>query len=144
MEKNLTEPADLQRGNEYAASIFNALFGDGQLYSFNGNVRNYGLIDNLPAGACVEVPVLASRNGLQPIHVGPIPDELLPLMHLSSQIEEMADRACFEGDRELIYKAICYDPLTSAVLDLREIRQLVDELFAFSEPWLPAGMRRKN
>ena len=144
LEKFLNEPADLQRGNEYAASIFNALFGDGQLYSFNGNVRNYGLIDNLPAGACVEVPVLASRNGLQPIHVGPIPDELLPLMHLSSQIEEMAVRACFEGDRELIYKAICYDPLTSAVLDLREIRQLVDELFAFSEPWLPAGMRRKN
>ncbi|MFR5854215.1 MAG: hypothetical protein ACLUE8_07750 [Lachnospiraceae bacterium] len=65
-------------------------------------------------------------------------------MHLSSQIEEMSVRACFEGDRELIYKAICYDPLTSAVLDLREIRQLVDELFAFSEPWLPAGMRRKN
>ena len=33
LEKFLNEPADLQRGNEYAASIFNALFGDGQLYS---------------------------------------------------------------------------------------------------------------
>ena len=30
------------------------------MFKFNGNVRNYGLIDNLPVGACVEVPVLAS------------------------------------------------------------------------------------
>ena len=56
-------PVNLQRGNEYAAHIFNAVFGDGTMYEFNGNVRNFGLIDNLPKGCCVEVPVLASRNG---------------------------------------------------------------------------------
>ena len=113
------------------------MIGDGELYKFNGNVRNFGLVDNLPYGACVEVPVLACRDGLLPMHVGKIPDELLPLMSLSSQIEEMAVRASFEGDPELIYKAVCYDPLTAAVLDLREIRAMVDELFAFSKPWLP-------
>ena len=37
----------------------------------------------------------------------------------------------------MIYLACCYDPLTSAVLDLREIRAMVDELFEFSKPWLP-------
>lgn len=137
LEKFLSEPVDLKRGKEYAAYIFNAIFGDGELFSFNGNVRNYGLIDNLPVGACVEVPVLASRNGLQAMHVGAIPDALLPLMSLTSQLEEMAVRASFEGDPELIYQAIYYDPMTSAVLDLREIRKMVDELFAFSKPWLP-------
>lgn len=35
-----------------------------------------------------------------PVHVGKIPDEVLPLMSLSSQIEEMAVRASFEGDPE--------------------------------------------
>jgi alpha-galactosidase len=63
IEKWLTEPFDLQRGHEYAAYIFNAIFGDGALFKFNGNVRNFGLIDNLPEGACVEVPVLASKRG---------------------------------------------------------------------------------
>ena len=82
------------------------------------------------------MPVVAGKDGLMPVHVGKIPDEVLPLMSLSSQIEEMAVRASFEGDPELVYKAICYDPLTSAVLSLREIRQMVDELFAFSKPWL--------
>ena len=62
---------DLERGEEYAAYIFNAVFGDGTMFEFNGNVRNFGLIDNLPEGCCVEVPVLASRRGLDPIHVGP-------------------------------------------------------------------------
>ena len=133
----LTEPVDLARGREYASRIFNAILGDGTLFRFNGNVRNFGLIDNLPAGACVEVPVLASPDGLSPIHVGPIPYAVLPLMSLSSQLEEMAVRASFEGDPELVYQAICYDPLTAAVLDLREIRAMTDELFAFSKPYLP-------
>ena len=135
--KALAEPVDLKRGHEYASSIFNAIFGDHEMFKFNGNVRNYGLIDNLPVGACVEVPVLASQDGLQPMHVGAIPDSVLPLMCLSSQIEEMAVKAHFTGDRDLIYQAICYDPITSAVLDLREIRKMVDELFAFSKPYLP-------
>ena len=137
LEKFLTEPVDLTRGNEYASCIFNAIFGDGEMYKFNGNVRNFGLIDNLPWGACVEVPVLASKNGLEAMHVGRIPDAVLPLMSMSSQIEEMVVRASFEGDRELIYQAVCYDPLTASVLDLQEIRTLVDELFEFSAPYLP-------
>jgi alpha-galactosidase len=35
-----------------------------------GNVVNDGLIDNLPAGACVEVPCVVDRTGVQPTHVG--------------------------------------------------------------------------
>ena len=133
----MNEPVSLERGDEYASRIFNAIFGDHELFQFNGNVRNWGLVDNLPVGACVEVPVLASRAGLSPMHVGAIPDAVLPLMSLSSQIEEMAVKGSFAGDREMIYLACCYDPLTSAVLDLREIRAMVDELFEFSRPWLP-------
>ncbi len=137
LNKFLTEPLSLERGNEYGSRIFNAIFGDGEYYRFNGNVRNWGLIDNLPEGACVEVPVLASKNGLQPIHVGKIPDAVLPLMSLTAQLEEMAVKACFEGDPELVYQAICYDPLTASVLDLREARAMTDELFAYSKPYLP-------
>ena len=137
LRKFLAEKIDLDRGEEYAASIFNAIFGDGAEFRFNGNVRNFGLIDGLPEGACVELPVVADKNGLTPRRVGALPMELLPLISLSSQIEEMAVRASFEGDPTLIYKAICYDPLTSAVLDLRETKAMVRELFEFSRPWLP-------
>ncbi|MDD2441783.1 MAG: alpha-glucosidase/alpha-galactosidase, partial [Eubacteriales bacterium] len=63
IEKWLAEDTiDLARGHEYAAYIFNATIGDGTLYEFNGNVPNHGLIDNLPQGSCVEVPVMASKR----------------------------------------------------------------------------------
>lgn len=137
MDKWFTEPIDLTRGFEYAAYIFNAIFGDGEMFKFNGNVRNFGLIDNLPQGCCVEVPVLASRRGLEPIHVGKMPAQCALLSGTSAQIEEMVVEGSFAGDREMIYQAVCYDPLTSAVLSLREIRNMVDEMFKQNEDWLP-------
>ncbi|CAG7658063.1 alpha-galactosidase [Paenibacillus allorhizosphaerae] len=130
-------PIDLHRGNEYAAYIFNAVFGDQTLFQFNGNVRNFGLIDNLPEGACVEVPVLASRQGLSPIHVGPLPDQLALLVNTSSRCEELAVEGALTGDQRKIFHAICYDPLTSAVLSLAEIKSMVDQMFAVNKDWLP-------
>ena len=125
IEEWFQKPVELERGKEYAASIFNAIFGDGTLFKFNGNVRNFGLIDNLPYGCCVEVPVLASKRGLEPIHVGKMPPQCALLSGTNAQIEEMVDQA------------ICYDPLTASVLSLREIRDMVDEMFRQNEDWLP-------
>ncbi|NLW20474.1 MAG: alpha-galactosidase [Clostridiales bacterium] len=131
------KPVNLDRGEEYAAYIFNAIFGDQTMFKFNGNVRNTGLIDNLPPGCCVEVPVLASSRGLEPIHVGSLPRQLGLLCSQSAQIEEIAVEASLTGNRELVYQAICFDPLTSAVLSLKEIRAMVDEMFTQFVPWLP-------
>jgi len=131
------DSVDLARGHEYAAYIFNATIGDGTLYEFNGNVRNFGLIDNLPEGCCVEVPVLASKRGLAPIHVGKLPAQLAILNNISARCEELAVEAAIEGDPRKVFHAICFDPLTSAVLSLAEIKQMVDEMMAQNQPWLP-------
>jgi alpha-galactosidase len=128
---------NLKRGHEYAAYIFNATIGDGTLYKFNGNVRNFGLIDNLPEGCCVEVPVLASKNGLEPMHVGPMPDHLAVLVNTSARCEELAVQGAIEGDPRKIFHAIAFDPLTSAVLSLTEIQQMVDEMFEVNKSYLP-------
>jgi alpha-galactosidase len=128
---------DLVRGHEYAASIFNAIIGDGAMYEFNGNVRNFGLVDNLPEGCCVEVPVLASRRGIDPIHVGPLPEHLAILNNTNARCEELAVEAAIGGDPRKVFHAICMDPLTSAVLSLAEIKAMVDEMFAKNRDWLP-------
>ena len=137
IEKWFKEPFDPSRGQEYAASIFNAVFGDGEMFKFNGNVRNFGLVDNLPYGCCVEVPVLASRRGLEAIHVGAMPPQLALLSGTNAQIEEMVVAASAAGDREKVYQAICFDPLTASVCSLREIRAMVDEMFAANADYLP-------
>ena len=95
------------------------------MYKFNGNVRNFGLIDNLPEGCCVEVPVLASRQGFEPIHVGPLPEHLAILTNIAARTEELAVEGALTGDPTKIYQAIYFDPLTSAVLSLGEIKEMV-------------------
>lgn len=130
-------PVNLERGNEYAAYIFNAVFGDGTLYKFNGNVRNFGLIDNLPEGCCVEVPVLASPAGFEPIHVGKLPEPLPLLIGTSARVEELAVEGMIHGEPEKIYQACYFDPLCAAVLSLEEIRSMVREMFEANREYLP-------
>jgi alpha-galactosidase len=134
----LDDPAPLKlgRGHEYAAYIINAIEG-GEPFQFNGNVENKGLVDNLPPGACVEVPVWASRKGFEPVGVGALPPQCAVLTNLSSQIEEMAVEAAITGNRRLVYQAIYNDPLTAAVLSLAEIRKMVDDLFDCNREYLP-------
>ncbi|MEN6479437.1 MAG: alpha-galactosidase [Anaerolineales bacterium] len=129
------EPLNLERGHEYAASIINAYMG-GDPFKFNGNVPNKGLITNVPQDACVEVPVYAERGGLASVHVGALPPQCAALVNANVAVEEMAVEACLTGDPTLLYRAICYDPLTAAVLSLAEIRQMVNEMLEQNRPYL--------
>lgn len=129
-------PIDLARGHEYAAYIMNAIMG-GDPFEFNGNVRNTGLITNLPQDACVEVPVWASRKGLSPVHVGALPPQCALLTNLSASIEEMAVEAAVSGDPRLVYQAIAHDPLTASVLSLAEIKEMVNCMLEKNKEYLP-------
>jgi alpha-galactosidase len=135
LDQYLTQE-ELERGQEYAAYIINALKG-GEIFKFNGNVPNTHLITNLPEGACVEVPVVVDRAGFHPMYVGALPAECALLTQLSSGIEEMAITASITGDPTMIYRAICHDPLTASVLSLAEIKQMTNDLFAQHKDYLP-------
>jgi alpha-galactosidase len=126
----------LERGHEYAAFIINAYLG-GEAFEFNGNVPNTGIIPNLPMGACVEVPVLANRRGFNAMHVGALPPQCAALVQLSVAVEEMAVEAALTGDPLLLYRAVCYDPLSAAVLSLAEIKKMVQEMLLKNKAHLP-------
>jgi alpha-galactosidase len=133
---NDPKPLNLERGHEYAASIINARLG-GEPFEFNGNVPNTGLITNLPDGVCVEVPVLVNRRGFNAIHVGALPPQLAALVNTSVAIEEMTVEAALTGNAEMVYHAICYDPLTAAMLSLAEIRDMVKAMLKKNKAHLP-------
>ncbi|MEI6788766.1 MAG: alpha-galactosidase [bacterium] len=130
------KPMSLDRGHEYAASIINAFKG-GEIFEFNGNVPNTGLVTNLPPGCCVEVPVIASRRGFEAVYVGALPSQCAAITALSAAIETMAVEASFQGDPEMVYRAVCNDPLTASVLSLAEIRKMVREMFLKNRTHLP-------
>lgn len=133
---NDKQPLDLKRGHEYAASIINAWMG-GEPFKFNGNVPNTGIITNLPENACVEVPVYADRHGFNPVHVGSLPPQCAALNNITIAVEEMAVEGALTGDPESVFHAICYDPLTAAVLSLAEIRDMVNAMFRKNRDHLP-------
>ena len=103
-----------------------------------GTSRNTGLITNLPADCCVEVPCLVDNTG-DPALLRRRP----PAAARRDQPDERqrpgasGDRPAVTGDRRYVYQAIQLDPLTGALLTLDQIRSMVDELFAAEADWLP-------
>jgi alpha-galactosidase len=122
---------------EYGTLIIHSM-ETGQPRVINGNVTNHGLIDNLPDGACVEVPCVIDKNGVQPTHVGALPPQLAALMQTNINVQALTVEAALTGKREHIYHAAMLDPHTAAELDPEQIVSLVDELIAAHGKLLPA------
>ena len=120
---------EVRRSHEYGSLIVHSL-ETGQPRVIYGNVPNDGLIDNLPPGCCVEVPVLVDKNGLQPTRIGKLPPQLAALMRTNVNVQELTVEAALTGKRDYIYQAAYLDPHTAAELDLEQIRALVDDLIA--------------
>ncbi|MBX3012008.1 MAG: alpha-galactosidase [Caldilineaceae bacterium] len=129
-------PITLSRSHEYCSFILDALETNIP-FRFNGNVRNHGVITNLPNNALVEVPILADGTGLHPCYVGDLPPSLAALNRTNLNVQEVIVEALKRKDRELVYHAVQLDPLTAAVCTLDDTRQMVDELLTAQAPWLP-------
>ncbi|WP_296639958.1 alpha-glucosidase/alpha-galactosidase [Roseinatronobacter sp.] len=129
-----------QTSNEYAATIMDSIV-TGTPSVIYGNVANDGFIPQLPHGAAVEVPTLVDANGLQPTVVSDLPPHLVALMRTNLNVQELTVQALLHQNREHIYHAAYLDPHTSAELDLRQIRALVDDLLAAHGDWMPDWCR---
>jgi alpha-galactosidase len=53
------------------------------------------------------------------------------------------NRLLASGAPRLVYQAICFDPLTSAVLSLAEIEKMVNQMLKQNKPYLPQFKRFK-
>ncbi|MEM1574200.1 MAG: hypothetical protein QXY96_06985, partial [Candidatus Methanomethylicaceae archaeon] len=51
-------------------------------------------------------------------------------------VQELAVLGTLEKDPNKIYQAVMLDPLTSAILEPREIKKMVDEMFIAEREWI--------
>ncbi len=137
MERILHYLVQVKRSVEYGSQIVYAM-ETGQPTVIYGNVGNHGLIDNLPAGCCVELPCLVDKNGIQPTRIGSLPPHLAALMQTNINVQALTVEAALTRKREHIYHAAMLDPHTAAELDLDQIVALVDDLIEAHGDWLPA------
>jgi alpha-galactosidase len=138
MREDLLNNNDLnvKRSHEYASRIMEAI-ETGVPYTIGGNVMNTGLITNLPTEACVEVPCLVDRNGVQPIYVGALPPQCAALNMTNINVHILTVEAARTLKKDYIYQAAMLDPHTSSELSIDEIVALCDDLIAAHGSWLP-------
>lgn len=137
--EHLTADPDLthERSREYASWIMDAVVTNTP-YKIGGNVLNQGLIDNLPADACVEVPCLVDGAGVHPCHVGRLPVQCAAMNMTNINVQLLAIEAAVTKKRDHIYQAAMLDPHTASELSIDEIVRLCDDLIEAHGDYLPA------
>ncbi len=124
------------RSHEYASYIMEAMVTNNP-YKIGGNVINTGLIDNLPADACVEVPCLVDASGVTPCHVGRLPVQLAAMNMTNINVQLLTIEAAVTKKKEHIYQAAMLDPHTGSELSIDDIVKMVDELIEVHGDWMP-------
>jgi alpha-galactosidase len=129
-----TQALPFNRSHDYGSFIIEAMTMHRPTV-IHGNVRNTGLIDNLPDG-CVEVACLVDRNGVQPCHFGSLPEQLAGLNRAHMTVHTLMRDALLNREKEAARYALMLDPLTAAVCSPAEISAMFDEMWKVQLPYL--------
>ncbi len=132
--------AGLRPGGELAAPIMDSIV-TGTPRVVYVNVRNGGLITNLPGDACVELACVADAGGVRPVRYGALPPACAALNQVQIAVQRLIVQAATTGRRELVHAAVALDPLTSAMQTLPKIHEMADRMLEAEAEWLPQFRR---
>jgi alpha-galactosidase len=124
------------RSSEHASHVIEAI-ETGRIYRGHFNVKNDGLIANLPPDAIVESPGFADRFGLNMAAGITLPEACAATCIASINVQRMAVHAAVAGDVDLLKLAVLHDPLVGAICSPEEVWQMVDEMLVAQATWLP-------
>jgi 6-phospho-beta-glucosidase len=128
----------MQRGGAYyseaAITLLSSLFGENDDVQVV-DVRNNGIIPELPADTVLEVPAHVGASGAVPLPVPALPPHQAGLIAHTAAYEALAASAAVTGDREVAFRALLTHPLIgqSALAE-----QLLTDLLAANRTYLPA------
>lgn len=126
-------PEWLTPSGERGAAAIGGIIHDRKRVLESGIVVNHGVIENLPADAAVEVPVMADAAGLHPISLGPLPDPIAKLLAVQVNVQELAVEAAVHASKEIALQALLIDPvINSAAAAVK----LLDELWEVNRPYI--------
>ena len=121
-----TFPALNRSGEEYINQLM-AILGR-TAFRTNVNLPNVGQMGKTPLGAVVETNALFSRDSVQPLASGSLPDNVNTLVqrHVLNQ-ETLVTAAC-QGDKDLAFQAFLNDPLVN--IDADDAWKLFNQMLA--------------
>jgi alpha-galactosidase len=124
LDPDLLEDA---REGERLIHIIDAIVNDRNMPELAVNVRNDGLIANLPPWAIVEVPGQISGFGVRGIGVGALPEGIASILRQRIYQQELTVDAALSGDRNLAIQALLADPLM-ANIPIEAAAAMLDEV----------------
>ncbi len=133
LDEELLEDA---REGERLVHIIDAIVRDQPLPELAVNVRNDGLIPNLPGWAVVEVPGLIHGYGVSGLGVGPLPEAIADVLRQRIHQQELTVNAALSGDRRLAMQALMADPLLARV-PVESIAAMLDDALTVHADSLP-------
>jgi alpha-galactosidase len=96
---------------------------------------NDGYIDNIDAGAVVEVPGLVEKGKVGGLPVGSLPGPIASMAAREVEIQELVVDAAVTGSRELALQALLIDPVVHSA---RAAEAFLDEVLSVHRPYLPS------
>ncbi|MBA2468049.1 MAG: alpha-glucosidase/alpha-galactosidase [Chloroflexia bacterium] len=115
------------REGERLIHIIDAIVHDRILPELAVNVRNDGLIVNLPPWAIVEVPGQISGFGVRGVGVGELPEGIAGILRQRINQQELTVDAALSGDRQRTVQALLADPLMANV-SVEAAEAMLDEV----------------
>ncbi|MCC5974073.1 MAG: alpha-glucosidase/alpha-galactosidase [Rubellimicrobium sp.] len=125
-----------ERTDEHASHIIEAL-ETGRTYRGHFNVRNGGVIRNLPEDCIIESPGFVDRFGINMVEGIELPLACAATCSASVHVQRMSVQAAVTGDLDLLKQAVLHDPLVGAICTPEEVWQMVDEMVVAQAEWLP-------
>lgn len=125
-----------KRTSEHASYIIEGK-ETGRVYRGHFNVRNGGIITNLPDDAIIESPGFVDRFGVNMVEGITLPLACAATCMASISVQRMSVEAAINGDIDLLKLAVLHDPLVGAVCTPEEVWTMVDEMVVAQAVWLP-------
>lgn len=123
-----------RRSGERAFDIIGGILTDSNHSELAVNIRNDGLISNLPQDAIVEVPAVVGSHGIAGVDIGKLPIGIAALCRTQIGVQELVVEAAVTGDRRTALQALLADPVVGS-FDAAE--KILDELLALEAGYLP-------
>jgi alpha-galactosidase len=129
-------PEDIRRSGELAVPVIADIALDRGSWREAVNVLNTGgLIENLDADGCIEVPATVDARGVHPERVGRLPEGFAAMVRQQQAIQKLVVQAYDQRSRRLLLQALLLDPASNGSAARTEA--MLDHMLRLQAAYLP-------
>lgn len=121
------------RLSEQTIPIMEGILTDSGYVEEAVNVRNDGLIENLPDWIVVEVPAVVNKNGVNGIALGKLPNGFAGLLLNQVAVHDLTAEAVLRKSKALALQALLADPVVDRY---HQVEEMLDTMIEYQPQWL--------